>query len=47
MSAEEKNKDLVRRLLEAHARGDLDAIDELLAPDFVDRSLLPGQEGFK
>jgi serine phosphatase RsbU (regulator of sigma subunit)/predicted ester cyclase len=42
--AEEKNKALVRRLLEAHAEGDLDALKELLAPDFVDHSLLPGQD---
>jgi serine phosphatase RsbU (regulator of sigma subunit)/predicted ester cyclase len=41
--AEEKNKALVRRLLEAHAEGDLDALEEILAPDFVDHSLLPGQ----
>src|SRR5829696_9264630 len=41
--AEEKNKVLVRRFLEAHAKGDLDALEELLAPDFVDHSLLPGQ----
>ena len=43
MSEAEKNKALVRRLLEAHAEGDLDALEELLAPDFVDHSLLPGQ----
>jgi serine phosphatase RsbU (regulator of sigma subunit)/ketosteroid isomerase-like protein len=42
--AEEKNKALVRRFLEAHAKGDLDALEEMLAPDFVNRSLLPGQE---
>jgi serine phosphatase RsbU (regulator of sigma subunit)/predicted ester cyclase len=42
--AEEQNKALVRRLLEAHAAGDLDALEELLAPDFVDHSLLPGQD---
>ena len=42
--AEEKNKALVRRLLEAHAKGELDALEELLAPDFVDHSLLPGQD---
>jgi serine phosphatase RsbU (regulator of sigma subunit)/predicted ester cyclase len=41
--AEEKNKALIRRLLEAHAVGDLDALKEILAPDFVDHSLLPGQ----
>ncbi len=43
MSAEE-NKALVRRFLEDLARGNLDVIDELLSPDLVDRSLLPGQE---
>ena len=52
MSAEEeKNKALVRRFWESVARGDLDTIDELLAPDFVDHSLLagqvPGREGYK
>jgi len=41
--AEEKNKVLVRRFLEAHAKGDLDALEEMMAPDFVDHSLLPGQ----
>jgi serine phosphatase RsbU (regulator of sigma subunit) len=43
-SEEETNKALVRRFWEAVARGDLDAIDELLALDFVDHSLLEGQE---
>ena len=47
----EKNKTLARRLLEGFVSGDLDTIDEVLAPDFVDRSLLPGQgssrEGYK
>ena len=42
MSVEE-NKALVRRFLEEQARGNLDVIDELLSPDFADRSLLPGQ----
>jgi predicted ester cyclase len=50
-SVEENNKALVRRFVEANANGDLDALDELLAPDFVDHSLMPGQagdrEGFK
>jgi predicted ester cyclase len=41
--AQEKNKALVRHFLEELARGNLDVIDELVAPDFVDRSLLPGQ----
>src|SRR5215213_7435231 len=47
MSAvEENNKALVRCLFETvHTKGDLDAIDELLFSDFVDQSLMPGQEG--
>jgi serine phosphatase RsbU (regulator of sigma subunit) len=44
MSSAEENKALVRRFLEAEAKGDLETLDELLAPDFVDHSLLPGQE---
>ena len=43
MSAEE-NKALVRRLVEAQDKGDLGTLDELLAPDFVDHNLLPGQD---
>src|SRR5215204_5786288 len=43
MSAD-KNKALVRRFLEAHANGDLDTMEEMLAPDFVDHNLLPGQK---
>ena len=42
-SEEEKNKVLVRRFWEAQANADLDTLDELLAPDFVDHGLLPGQ----
>jgi serine phosphatase RsbU (regulator of sigma subunit) len=38
-----ENKTLVRRFLGELARGNLDVIDELLSPDFVDRSLVPGQ----
>src|SRR5215212_3676468 len=49
MSAE-KNKALVRRFLEAHAKGDLDTLEEMLAPDFVDHNLIPdqrpGREGY-
>jgi predicted ester cyclase len=42
---EEMNKALVRRLFEAAgAGGDLDVLEELLAPDFVDHNPLPGQE---
>src|SRR5215203_2809698 len=42
-SEEENNKALVRRFLEAHAKGDLDTLEEMLAPDFVDHNLIPGQ----
>jgi len=43
VSAEE-NVALVRRLFEARAQADLDAIDEILAPEFVVHTkLLPGQ----
>src|SRR5918996_5442773 len=42
-SEEEKNKALARRLLEAFVTRELDTIEELLAPTFTDRSLLPGQ----
>ena len=49
MSSEE-NKALVRRFVEAQVNADLDTLDELLAPDFVDHSLQadqePGREGF-
>ena len=40
----EVNKALVRHFFEAQAKGDLDAMREVMAPDFVDHTLLPGQE---
>src|ERR687886_3033140 len=43
-SEAEANKALIRRFLEAHAKGDLDALEEMLAPDFVDHNLIPGQQ---
>jgi serine phosphatase RsbU (regulator of sigma subunit)/predicted ester cyclase len=43
MSAEE-NMALARRFLEAFANGDLDTLEELLAPDFVNHNLLPSQD---
>jgi serine phosphatase RsbU (regulator of sigma subunit) len=43
VSSAEENKALVRRFLEEQAKGNFDVIDELVAPDFVDLSLLPGQ----
>ena len=44
MSAEDENKALVRRFLEAFANGDLHTLDELLAPEFINHSPLPGQD---
>jgi len=43
VSSEDNNKALARRFLEAFANGDLDTLDELLAPVFINHSLLPGQ----
>jgi predicted ester cyclase len=41
----EENMALARRFLEAHVKGDLDAVDEMLASDFVGHTkLFPGQE---
>jgi serine phosphatase RsbU (regulator of sigma subunit)/predicted ester cyclase len=42
-SEEEKNKALVQRFLEAHAKGDLGVMEEMLASDFVDHNLIPGE----
>ena len=42
-SEEEKNKALVRRFVQAQWEKDLAALEEMLAPDFVDHSVLPGQ----
>jgi predicted ester cyclase len=50
-SEEEKNMALIRRFWEAQANADLDTLEELLAPDFVDHSSFagqePGREGYK
>src|SRR3712207_4115640 len=51
MSAEE-NMALTRRFLEAQVKGDLDAMDEMMAPDYVRRTPMlsvqePDREGFK
>ncbi len=49
----ESNKSLVRRFYEEIDKGNLDAMDELVAVDYVDHSpppfpgLLPGREGLK
>jgi len=42
MSTEE-NKALVRRFIQAQNEKDLAALEEIIAPDFVDHSILPGQ----
>src|SRR5215203_5534213 len=52
MSKAEEDKALVRRFFEARVKPDLDALDKMLAPDFVSHTkLLPGQppdrEGYK
>ena len=53
MSSEaEQNKTLVRRFFEARGKLDMDALDKMLAPDFVSHTrVLPGQqldrEGYK
>jgi predicted ester cyclase len=52
VTSEEENKALARHLMEAvWKQGALDVVDEILTPDFVDHSLLPGQassrEGYK
>jgi predicted ester cyclase len=41
--AQQRNKVLVRRFLEAQAKGDLDAVKEMMAPHFVDHNLRPGK----
>jgi predicted ester cyclase len=47
----EENKALVRHLIKEVEKGNLDVVDEVLAPDFVDHDLLPDQvpdrEGYK
>jgi len=51
LSEEEKNMALIRRFMEAQANADLDTLDELLSPDFIDHSSFanqePGREGYK
>jgi serine phosphatase RsbU (regulator of sigma subunit)/predicted ester cyclase len=43
VSSVEENKALVRRFLEAQAKGDLDTVKQMMAPEFVDHSALPSQ----
>jgi serine phosphatase RsbU (regulator of sigma subunit)/predicted ester cyclase len=44
MSSEDTNKALARRFLKAFVNGDLDTLDELLAPEFINHNPLPGQD---
>ena len=44
MSKTEENKALVRRFMEARAKADLNAIEEMMAPEFISHGLLPGQQ---
>src|SRR5215216_6368590 len=45
MMSAKQNMALARRFMEARINGDLDAVDEMLAPHFVNHNrLLPGQE---
>jgi ketosteroid isomerase-like protein len=44
ISKAEENKALVRHIMEARAKADLDAIEEMMAPDFISHGLLPGQQ---
>ena len=43
LSKAEKNKAIVGRFVEQLVKGNLGVMDELLVPDFVDRSLVAGQ----
>jgi predicted ester cyclase len=44
MSSAAENKALVRRFFRMDASGDVEAMKKVLAPDFVDNSLLPDQD---
>jgi len=44
----EHNMALARRFLEARVKGDLEAMDEMMAPDFVGHTkLLPDQQPYR
>ena len=48
---DERLKDVYRHIIDAVGRGDVDGLDELMAPDFVDHNPMPnqvpGRDGFK
>ena len=43
----EENKEVVRRFVEAYNKRNLDAFDDLLAPDYFDHTSKVGPEGLK
>ena len=43
----EENKAIVRKFIEAYNKRNLDAFDDLLAPDYVDHTSKVGREGLK
>jgi len=43
----EENKAIVRRFIEAYNKRNLDLIDDLVAPDYVDHTNKVGREGLK
>jgi ketosteroid isomerase-like protein len=45
LKAQEENKALMRRFVEAQAKGDLDAVNEMMAPDFGQRPLARRADG--
>jgi serine phosphatase RsbU (regulator of sigma subunit)/predicted ester cyclase len=51
MSKAEENKAMVRRFMEARAKADLNAIEEMMAPNFISHDFFPsqqpGREGLK
>jgi predicted ester cyclase len=52
VSSAEENMALARRFMEARVKGDLDALDEMMAPDYVNHTSLlslqePDREGVK
>jgi serine phosphatase RsbU (regulator of sigma subunit)/predicted ester cyclase len=44
MSKAEENKALVRRFMEARAKADFNAIEEMMAPNFISHDFFPGQQ---
>ena len=44
VSSAKENMALARRFLEARGKADLDAMEQIMAPDFVDHTLAPGQQ---